>query len=131
MQRLGMLRPFRRQRGVTFLGWLFLLIPLAVMFYGAIRLTPVYLNYMRVARSVEETASSFRDGESANMTTIRTTLAKHFEVDSIDFPSVNDVTITRNGGSWVIEAKYQDVAPLFANLSLPVDFDKVSQIGGG
>lgn len=131
MQRLGMLRPFRRQRGVTFLGWLFLLIPLAVVFYGAIRLAPVYLNYMRVARSIEETASSFKDGETAEPRAIRNILERHFEVDSIDFPSVNDVTIKKNGGAWVIEAKYQDVAPLFANLSLIVDFDKVSQTGGG
>ena len=42
-----------RQRGVTFLGWMFLLIPLAMVVYAGIRLAPMYLNYMRVARSVE------------------------------------------------------------------------------
>ena len=131
MQRLSTHKLFRRQRGVTFLGWLFLLLPVAVVVYAGIRLTPVYLNYMRVARSVEETASSFGNGESGDVRSIRNTLERHFEVDSIDFPNVNDVTIKRNGGSWVIEAKYEDVAPLFANVSLVIDFDKVVQTGGG
>ncbi len=38
------------QRGVTFLGWLILLIPVAIVVYAGIRLTPIYLNYMRVAQ---------------------------------------------------------------------------------
>lgn len=121
-----------RQRGITLLGWLILLVPVAVVVYAGIRLTPVYLNYMRVARSLDETASSF-SGDSAAVSTqeIRTSLAKRFDVDSIDFPAVKDVTIARDGSSWLIEAKYEDVAPLFSNVSLVVDFDKVSHIGGG
>ena len=43
----------RSQRGVTFLGWLLLLTPVAIVIYAGIRLTPVYLNYMRVARSLD------------------------------------------------------------------------------
>ncbi|MGH8218058.1 MAG: DUF4845 domain-containing protein [Steroidobacteraceae bacterium] len=130
--RLSTHRPIRRQRGVTVLGWLVLLIPVAVVVYAVIRLAPVYLNYMNVARSLEETASSFSgEGSTISAQSIRNTLSRHFEVDSIDFPAVNDVTIHRNGAAWVLEAKYQDVAPLFANVSLLIDFDKVSHIGGG
>lgn len=131
MYRSSTPKPIRRQRGVTFLGWLFLLIPVALVAYAGIRLTPVYLNYMRVARSLDQTASAFADGSTANRQSIFNSLSRHFEVDSIDFPAVNDITIQRNGASWVIEAKYEDVAPLFANLSLVIDFDKVSRTGGG
>ena len=131
MQRLSTHKFSRRQRGVTFLGWLFLLLPVAIVCYAGIRLAPVYLNYMRVARSLEQTASSFGNGAEPDVRSIRNTLERHFEVDSIDFPSVNDVTVKRNAAGWVLEAKYEDVAPLFGNLSLVVDFDKVSQTGGG
>lgn len=119
-----------RQRGVTFVGWLFLLIPIAVLGYAGIRLAPVYLNYMRVARSVEETAASLKADGTASEGAIRNSLQKRFDVDSIDFPAVKDITVRRDGSSWVIEAKYQDVAPLFANLSLLIDFDKVADSGG-
>jgi Domain of unknown function (DUF4845) len=131
MHRPSTYKPIRRQRGVTFLGWLFLLIPLAVVFYAGIRLTPIYLNYMRVARSLDQTASTVTEGQSVDRQAIFNALARHFEVESIDFPDVKDITIQRSGSSWVIEAKYQDTAPLIANVSLLIDFDKVTHIGGG
>ena len=121
----------RRQRGVTFIGWLFLLIPVAILGYVGIRLVPIYLNYMRVAQSVTQTASEMKTDEAAALTPvlIRSTLAKHFDIDSITFPDVRDVTITRDGSGWTIEAKFEDTTPLFGNISLVVDFDKVGKIG--
>jgi hypothetical protein len=121
----------RRQRGVTFIGWLFLLIPVAVLGYVAIRLVPIYLNYMRVAHSVEETATEMKTEDVATLTPllIRATLSKHFDIESITFPDVKDVTVTRDGSGWTLEAKFEDAAPLFGNISLVVDFDKVGKIG--
>jgi hypothetical protein len=131
MHRSSTHKPRARQRGITFIGWLFLIIPVAVVAYAAIRLAPIYLNYMRVARSLDQTASSFSDGATIDRQSILNTLSRHFEVESIDFPDVKDITIQRSGAGWVLEAKYQDVAPLFANVSLLIDFDKVAQTGGG
>ena len=121
----------RRQRGVTFIGWLFLLIPVAILGYVGIRLVPIYLNYMRVAQSISQTASEMKTDEAATLTPviIRSTLAKHFDIESITFPDVKDVAITRDGTGWAIEAKFEDTAPLFSNISLVVDFDKVGKIG--
>jgi hypothetical protein len=122
----------RRQRGVTFIGWLFLLIPVAIVGYLAIRLVPVYLNYMRVAHSIEQTVTEMKTDDVAALTPnlIRATLGKHFDIESIEFPDVKDVSITRDGTGWTIEAKYQDAAPVFENITLTVDFDKVGKIGG-
>ncbi len=122
----------RRQRGVTFIGWLFLLIPVAIVGYMGIRLAPIYLNYMRVAHSVEQTTVEMKTDDVATLTPllIRSTLSKHFDIESIMFPDVKDLTVTRDGGGWVIEAKYEDSAPIFGNISLVVDFDKVGKIGG-
>ena len=121
----------RRQRGVTFIGWLILLIPMAILGYVAIRLVPIYLNYMRVAHSVEQTATEMKTDDVATLTPllIRATLSKHFDIESITFPDVKDVTVTRDGTGWTIEAKFEDAAPLFGNISMVVDFDKVGKIG--
>jgi Domain of unknown function (DUF4845) len=120
-----------RQRGITFLGGLLLLIPIAIVVYAAIRLTPVYLNYMRVARSLDAAASSVGAGGQVSAQEIRNSLGKQFDIQTIDFPTVNEIQIRRNGGGgWVIEAKYEDTAHLFGNISLLVDFDKISPIGG-
>jgi hypothetical protein len=121
----------RRQRGVTFIGWLILLIPMAILGYVAIRLVPIYLNYMRVAHSVEQTATEMKADDVATLTPllIRATLSKHFDIESITFPDVKDVTVTRDGTGWTIEAKFEDTAPMFGNISMVVDFDKVGKIG--
>jgi hypothetical protein len=121
----------RRQRGVTFIGWLILLIPMAILGYVAIRLVPIYLNYMRVAHSVEQTATEMKTDDVATLTPllIRATLSKHFDIESITFPDVKDVTVTRDGSGWTIEAKFEDTAPMFGNISMVVDFDKVGKIG--
>jgi hypothetical protein len=121
----------RRQRGVTFIGWLILLIPVAILGYMGIRLVPIYLNYMRVAHSVEQTATEMKSDDVATLTPllIRATLAKHFDIESISFPDIKDVSVTRDGTGWTIEAKFEDSAPLFGNISMVVDFDKVGKIG--
>ncbi|MGH8325449.1 MAG: DUF4845 domain-containing protein [Steroidobacteraceae bacterium] len=121
---------YRKQRGITFLGGLILAIPIAIVVYAAIRLTPVYLNYMRVARSLELTASSVSSASAVSPQLIRNSLARRFDVESITFPTIDDIAIHQNGGSWVLEAKYEDTAHLFGNVSLIVDFDKISPIGG-
>jgi hypothetical protein len=118
-----------RQRGVTALGWLFLLAPLAVVVYAGIRLMPVYLNYMKVVRALDLVAS---DGASnGDITAIRTTIDRHFEIDMVDYPTAKDIKVTRSGAGFQVEAAYDDEAPLFGNISLHIVFDKVVKTGGG
>jgi len=119
-----------RQRGVTAIGWLILLIPFAIIIYAGIRLTPVYLNYMKVARSLNELGDEFRAG-GANPQSIRSSLQKHFDVDEVDFPAVKDISISRAGQGWQVEAAYYDQAPLFAHIILQVQFDKTVNLSGG
>jgi hypothetical protein len=117
-----------KQRGLTAIGWLIMLVPLAIVFYAGIRLAPIYLNYLKVVRSLEQVAkeSTFAD---ANPQTIRIALGKHFDVESLDYPDVKDIKITRDGKSWLVEASYDDQAPLFANIAIMVAFDKTARIG--
>jgi Domain of unknown function (DUF4845) len=119
-----------RQRGVTAIGWLVLLIPFAIVIYAAVRLTPVYLNYMNVSRTLNGLPDQFRGG-GATPDSIRNAIGKHFEIDEVDYPSVQDIRITRSGEGWQVEAAYYDQAPLFAHITLQVAFDKSVTVGGG
>ena len=119
-----------RQRGVTFIGWLFLLAPLVVVGYAAMRLAPVYLNYMKVVRALNLVASDAAG--NADPRAIRTTIDKHFEIDMVDYPTSKDIKVTKSAtGGWDVEASYDDEAPLFANISLHVVFDKTVHAGSG
>jgi len=114
----------RTQRGVTFLGWIMLLIPVALVVYAGIRLMPVYLNYMRVARSLERLPQQETDPQNINAQSLRSSLDKSFDIETIEFPSTKDIDIHRDGDHWAAIADYQDVAPLFGNLSILVQFHK-------
>jgi hypothetical protein len=111
------------QRGITVLGWLVLLIPVAIVAYAGIRLTPIYLNYFRVIKALEQTASESK-GESVNPVEIHNSLQRRFDVEYVDTPDAKDIDVHREGEHWVEVAKYEAVAPLFGNLSLLVEFNK-------
>jgi hypothetical protein len=119
-----------RQRGVTAIGWLILLTPFALLVYVGIRLTPVLMNYMAVARSLNELTSEYGSG-GATPDAIRSSLQKRFDVESVDYPSTKDINITRAGQGWTVEAAYYDQAPLFEHVSLQIQFDKTVTLGGG
>jgi hypothetical protein len=118
-----------RQVGVTAIGWLFLLTPLALVVYAGIRLAPVYLNYMKVVKAMDQAGNELKGG--VNPQSIRATIDRHFEIDMVDYPTTKDMKITKDGASWLVESQYDDDAPLFANLSIHVTFDKKVKIGGG
>ena len=119
-----------RQRGVTAIGWLILLIPIGVIIYACIRLLPIYMNYMEVARSLGELQNEFQTG-GATPAGIREALQKRFDVEGVDYPSVKDIAISRAGAGWQVEAAYYDQAPLFAHITLQVAFDKTVTLSGG
>jgi hypothetical protein len=120
----------KHQRGVTAIGWLILMVPIAVCAYAAIRIAPVYMNYMNVVHSLNMVSGEIENG-SATAAGIRAAIGKHFDVEYINYPDIKDLKITRDNGSWKVEANYDDQAPLFANVSILVTFDKTVKLKGG
>ena len=100
-----------RQLGVTALGWLILLTPFAIVIYAGIRIAPVYLNYMKVVRALDGTATELKSG-GASAAAIKAAIDKHFEIDMVNYPDSKDFKITRDEGAWLVEAQYDDEAPL-------------------
>jgi Domain of unknown function (DUF4845) len=113
------------QRGITFIGWLILLVPIAVVGYAGIRLVPVYLNYMNVSKALSLVVSEAKSSSGGlNPVVLRTSVEKNFDVQSIEHPSTKDLDIHREGDHMVIIADYEDVVPMFGNVSLLVQFHK-------
>jgi hypothetical protein len=120
----------KQQRGVTAVGWLILFIPIAVVFYAGIRVSPLYLNYMKVVHSLDAVASEVsNEGQTADG--IRNQIGKHFQVESVDYPDVKDLKVARVNDVWQIEADYDDQSPLFANIAILITFDKIVKLKSG
>jgi hypothetical protein len=112
-----------RQRGMTFIGALFVLALIGTLGYGGLRLTPVYLNYMKVARTLDVTASEFK-GENADQGGIRRSLEKHWQIEDISSVDPKDVEILKDDNGLSLHVAYDDSVPYISNVSLSVHFDK-------
>jgi uncharacterized protein DUF4845 len=117
----------RKQQGITFIGWLVLLVPLAILVYAGIRLAPIYMNYYRVAQALEQVAADARGGQ-VNPQAIKNSLEKRFDIESIERPSAKEVEIRREGDSWVAEVQYDETVPMMGNIALVAQFDKQVQL---
>jgi hypothetical protein len=118
----------RKQRGVTMIGWIFLLVPVAVVLYAGIRVGPEYLNYYKVITAMKETATQLKSDESLSPASIRSSLEKRFDTGYVDEPNVKDILITKEDSGWTMTADYEKAVPLFGNLHLLMVFKATTVI---
>jgi Domain of unknown function (DUF4845) len=120
----------QHERGVTFLGWIILLLPVAVVLYAGIRLTPIYLEYMKIAKTLDQVRDELK-GDQPDAAMIRNTIERRFDVEDVTVMTVRDtdkLKVTKDGSGYKVEAVYQAVAPFVSNVSLQVNFDKTVHI---
>ena len=113
-----------RQRGVTMIGWIFLLIPVAIVLYAGIIAGPKYLNYYKVVQAMKETASQLKSDDTLTAQTIRFALDKRFDTGYIDQPTVNDIGVAKGENGWEMNANYEQEVQMFGNLNLLMKFNK-------
>jgi DNA-dependent RNA polymerase auxiliary subunit epsilon len=113
---------------MTFLGLLILIAVLGAWVYAAIRVTPAYLEYMKIAGTLEKV----RDEYSANPGTtdfmIRKAIERHFDIEMVTAISNRDILIERAGDVFNVTASYEDVRPFAYNIDFLMTFDKTVQI---
>src|ERR1700691_3181554 len=117
----------RRQQGMTFLGLLCVLVLVGFVVYAGIRLVPVYLNYMNIARTLNAVAADFKDG-NPSPEAIRTSLSRHWEVQAITAVDDKDVEITKDDSGVSMHVAYDDAEPYIGNVSLSAHFDKTVKV---
>src|ERR1700722_17909184 len=88
------MRQFMRQRqqGMTFIGLLCILAIVGMIGYAVIRLIPVYLNYMKISRTMEMTATEVK-GENPDPGNIRRILERHWTIEDPTVVEVKDIEI--------------------------------------
>jgi len=111
-----------KQRGVTTIGWIFLLIPMVLVIYAGFRAGPIYLNYYKVVTAMKETASQLKSDETISPQVIRSALERRFDTGYVDKPNVKDIGVARGDKGWEMTADYEETAPMFGNLFLLMSF---------
>lgn len=117
-----------RQRGMTFLGIIVLVVVVGAWIYSGIRLVPKYLEYMKVAATLEKVRDEYDSNPGTTDFMLRKAVERHFDIEMVEVITSNDIEIRRDGGTFHMRAAYEDTVPLVANVSFLVQFDKSVEV---
>ncbi|MGB5258625.1 MAG: DUF4845 domain-containing protein [Woeseiaceae bacterium] len=116
-------RSMVRQSGMTTMGLVILVLFVGMFVFAGIRLTPVYLNYMKVASVVTGVQEEF-DGNRPTSSQIRMSIERRFDIDSVAVIRAKDVQVKKVDSGFEVVAAYSHKADFIGNISFVVDFDK-------
>lgn len=117
----------RHQRGATFLGMVVILAILGSALYAGIRLVPVYLEYTKVARALEQVRDEV-SSDDTSVQLIRNALERRWDVEDIESIGWKEVEIRKVSDGYEVEADYAVERPFAANVYLLTKFDKLVTI---
>jgi len=112
---------------MTLVGLLCVLVLVGMIAYAGLRLVPLYLNYMKVARTLDVTAMEFK-GDNPDLGGIRRSLDKHWQIEDISAVDSKEVEILKDDSGVSLHVAYDDSAAYMANVSLSVHFDKTVKV---
>ena len=116
-------RSVPREDGMTALGIMILVVFIGLFAFGGLRLTPIYLNYMKVVGVVDGAFEEF-DSQNPSRSAIRRSIQRRFDVDSVGIITARDIKVTADNGGFLVEAVYDHTVPFIGNVYFTAKFDK-------
>lgn len=117
-----------RQRGMTMLGILFLVVVVGAWVYAGIRMAPKYLEYMRVASTLEQVRDEYDSNPGTTEFMLRKAIERRFDIEMVEVITSNDVEIRKEGALFTLRAAYEDTVPVAGNISFLLEFDKSVEV---
>jgi len=113
----------KKQKGMTAIGWLFVIMIVGMFFIVLIRIFPMYKGSFDVSTSLESlTTDPKAQGKPAIV--IRKLLMKRLDINMVREVSAQDITISRSREGITVEVDYEVRKPLFGNLYLLMAYNK-------
>lgn len=107
----------RRERGLTLIAWLGVVIIAGVFILAAVRLVPAYVEYGEIGA----TLNSVRDtARTASLAEVRNRLANQLSLNSLDDVNPNEFKFTVVGDKLTISIDHPIRTPFIANLGFVV-----------
>jgi hypothetical protein len=109
---------------MTMIGILVLVVVVGGWVYDGIRLVPKYLEYMRIASTLEKVRDEYDSNPGSTEFMLRKAVERHFDIEMVEVITAQDIEIKKDGGAFNMRAYYEDTVPLAGNVSFLVEFDK-------
>ena len=113
----------RNQAGVTLIGIIFTLIPLAVLAYIIMKGVPAYVESYNVGRAVDSLKKEV-DLKDKPQEEIYRLLQKRFAVYDVHSVIKDDIKIDKTFTDVTVTIDYESRVPLFSNIALAFTFQK-------
>lgn len=106
-----------RQRGITVIGMLILIIAIAFVALIAMKVVPMYIQYYTIKSTVE---SIRKEPQLAQMSAqdIQNAIQKRFDIGYVDKIAARDLKLRNERNGRVLDLVYQDERELFYGLSV-------------
>jgi len=111
-----------RQRGVSILGILLICIAIVLVAVLALKVTPAYMEYGTVKKSL----MAAKDSGAKTVVDVQKAFQRNADVNGITVISGKDLEVTKEGNDIVISFAYPKKIPLFANVSILIEFSASS-----
>jgi hypothetical protein len=118
-----------KQRGVSFPVIFLIGVVLALAAVGAMKVWPAYSGFLTAKKAIVAIAAG--EGRTGSVTEMRKAFDRRSAIDNITVVTPGDLEISKDGGEVVISFAYAKKIPLFANVSLLIDFAASTAPGGG
>jgi hypothetical protein len=112
----------KRQRGISVIGGLLVIIVVCFMALMVIRIVPIYLSYFTVKSTLEGLQ---QDPASRQMSRaeLQSTLRKRFDIGYVTVVDAGQVKINDQGRERILSLAYEDRRTLIGNLDIVASFD--------
>lgn len=111
-----------KQRGMTFIGTIFVLA--AVVFFAmlGLKVGPAYLEFMNIKNAVKK-LSNEASFDTMSKKEISMAFDRSAQIDDFNSVTGADLQVAKTDVGNVVTAKYQKVIPIFGNASVLLDFN--------
>jgi hypothetical protein len=118
-----------KQRGISFLLVFLIGVVLALAAVGAMKVAPAVSEFITIKKTISTIAGG--EGRTGSVSEIRKAFDRRASIDNITAVTPGELEISKDGGEVVISFAYAKKIPLFANVSLLIDFAASTAPGGG
>jgi hypothetical protein len=118
-----------KQGGIGFLLIFMIGVVLALAAVGAMKIAPAYTEFLTAKKAIVAVAAG--EGRTGSVNEMRKAFDRRAAIDNITVVTPGELEISKDGGEVVISFAYAKKIPLFANVSLLVDFAASTAPGGG
>ena len=120
-----------KQRGITLIGFAIVLAVLGFFAYCAMKLVPIYSEYMGVVKSMNQLKTEANINERS-VDEIRQILSVKFDTQYVDDKAIppQNIQLRKQGGATSIRIFYDRRVDFIYNVDLLVSFDKTVDLSG-